>query len=305
MSVKKVSQYLVRELRVSDADSVRQIWTESGFMAMKYGPEIWRKSFSEGLFVAEDVSTGQVIGYCDGVNLTNDLAFIGGYSVKPEYRGQGIGAALWAKAVTYMGTDRNIALFAATQAMGDYYRTKCGFGVVPDRRLVHMTGQVVVNDDIIKNIDGITLSVITNEILPLVVKYDSNVCAGLNRTVYIKELTKSPDTWNLVAINENRDVVGYCIIYTTTTEVTMVGPLYADNDKIAELLVGQCCHQLPVERRNNFLYYCWNTNDKSIGLAKRLGLTYLKDRPFLFNKKLVDGQLDKQFCISNSFLYPY
>ncbi|XP_054165705.1 uncharacterized protein LOC128963230 [Oppia nitens] len=292
-------------MQLSESDAVIQMLRAGGFKhGLRHGPKIFRTIFPSGVLVAIDRSTEKIIGFCLGVNIASDLGFVGGYCVLPEHRGKGVGQSLWASAMANMG-DRNVGLFAVSDTMGDIYKIRCGFKFIPDRRVVNMAGNVEVNDNVVKSIDGITLCPINDELLPLVSKYDSIVTNGLDRKDYINEVIKSPDTWNLVAINENQEVVGYCIVYVAIAEITMCGPLYADNEDIAELLFSQCCLLLPQERRENFLYYTWNTNQKSITIAKRLGLTYQLDRPALFNKQSINAQIDKQFCICNVYVYPF
>ncbi|XP_054165754.1 uncharacterized protein F36G3.2-like [Oppia nitens] len=222
-----MTKYIIREMQLKDTDSVRQLWTDIKFVnAFKWSPELYHKVFDCGVMVVDNQSTGKIIGACVGVNVSKKLGFIGGYGVLPEYRGQGIGQSLWNRTMANMG-DRNVGLFAVSDTMGNIYKTKCEFSVVPNRRLIHMTGKILVTDDVVKHIDGITLCPLNEEVLTKVAKYDTEVTEGLDRKDYIEELCKSPDTWNLVAINENRDVVGYCVLYITVTELTMCGPVNA------------------------------------------------------------------------------
>ncbi|XP_054165756.1 uncharacterized protein F36G3.2-like [Oppia nitens] len=292
-------------MRVSDCDVIRDLWPQCKASIFKRANEVMLNIDPNGIFVAEEVDTGKIIGYCCGVKVSPKLGFIGGYAVRPEYQGQGVGPVIWKKVMDYLG-DINIALFARTQEMGEKYGEKWGFQMMKHKRLVHMTGKVVLNDDIcVKSIDGITVCPITTELLPGVTEYDSDICDGIDRRLFIDGVIKSPETWNLVAINERREVCGYCIIYRALCHVTVVGPLYADNEHIAELLVTRCLQLIPEDRQQNVLYYSWNINLKSIEIAEKLGLKLTYNRPIMYSKQAIDGKLDKIFTVSSTMYYPF
>ncbi|XP_054165612.1 uncharacterized protein LOC128963149 [Oppia nitens] len=300
--------FIVRTIRVADCPDLRELWCQiysNKSSKFKSAPEVAISIDPNGLFVAQDLSTGKLIGSCSGIKVSPNLGFIGGYAVSPEYQGQGIGPVMWKKVMDYLG-DINIALFPRDQEMGEKYGKKWNFQIAKHKRLVHMTGKVVLNDDIcVKNIDGITVCPITTDLLSGVIDYDSDVCNGIDRRLFIEGVINFPETWNLVAINERREVCGYCIIYSANCDVTIVGPLYADNEQLAELLVTRCLQLLPEDRLQNVKYHCWDINLKSIAIAEKFGLKLTVNRPIMYSKQTIDGKLDKIFTVSSTMYYPF
>ncbi|CAG2112227.1 unnamed protein product, partial [Medioppia subpectinata] len=289
--------YTIRCIRAEDFQEVRDLWASIGFSIHKYANDVMIKSDPNGLFVAEDIDSGKILGYCAAVINTHDFAFIGGFCVRPEYRGHGIGKYLWNTGMAHMG-DRNIGLFAFSYKMFEVYRDHNNFTCVPDRHILHFRGPYDPNNDIIDKIDGISLVSINESNLRDVIEYDKDLC-GIDRSVYIEGISKSPESVNLVAINEKNQVLGYCVVLALTTGTTGIEPLYADNEQIAELLANKCCQRLPKNLTQELIYKCWNINDKSKVIAMKLGLKEKRDQMSCFTKKVGTGKLDKVFSIAS------
>ncbi|CAG2112226.1 unnamed protein product [Medioppia subpectinata] len=205
---------------------------------------------------------------------SEDFANIGAYCVRPEYRGHGIGQSLWNTGMAHMG-DRNIGLFAISDKMLAIYRDKHNFKHIANRQLVLMRGSFVPNKGLIDRIDGISLAVISEDNILDVIQYDRHV----------------------------NEVSGFCFLLNTTSNATMIEPLYADNEQIAELLVNKCCQQLPQNRTQNVNYECWDTNNSAQEIGNKLGLIELKREKNAFTKKVMIGNMDKMFGLSSSLFF--
>jgi hypothetical protein len=204
----------------------------------------------------------------------------------------------------HIGTERNISLFAADR-MFQTYQNKLGFKVVPEKR-IHLCGGKVNCDNLIKQLIGVSLVLINEYNLIAVSEYDKEICNGLDRRQLIEEYCKTPETVCLAAVNEeNQQIVGYTIITATNFETATFEPLYANNEQIAELLIGKCCDLLPIAKTNGIWFQCWDINEKAMALAKKMGLNLTKKLPILFTKELVEGKSDKIYCNSSISFYPY
>ena len=62
MSQKVKPSFIIRELKLDDCEQVRSIWTEVKIVFPKYINEIMMKIDPEGILVAEDTETGEVMG---------------------------------------------------------------------------------------------------------------------------------------------------------------------------------------------------------------------------------------------------
>jgi hypothetical protein len=247
---------------------------------------------------------GEILGVCSGVNLTSNFAFIGQYAIRPQYQGLGIGSALWKKVMEHIGTGRNISLFAV-EKMFETYHKKGGFVIVPQKR-IHIYDGKVNCDNLIKQLIGVSLVLINKHNVIAVSEYDKEICHGLDRRQLIEEYCKTPETVCLAAVNkENHRIIGYSIITATNFDTAIVEPLYADNEQIAELLIGKCCDLLLITKTNGIWFQCWDFNEKAITLAKKMGLNFAGKRNILFTKQLVEGDVDKIYCVSSRGFYPF
>jgi hypothetical protein len=216
----------------------------------------------------------------------------------------GIGSALWKKVMEYIGNERNIGLFSDT-AMFEKYHNRSGFVIVPEKRLLFYDGKVNC-DNLIKQLDGVSLVRINQYNINAVSEYDKQICDGLDRRQLIEEYCKTPETVCLAALNiDNHQIIGYCIITATNFNTATVEPLYADNERIAELLICKCCELLPIAKTNGIMFHCWHSNEKAIAIANKMGLNFDDEESILFTKKLIEGKVDKIFCLSSLGFYPF
>ncbi|CAG2112225.1 unnamed protein product [Medioppia subpectinata] len=250
---------------------------------IKYANEVRIQLDPNGIFVVEDNDSRKLLGYCAAVNLSNELAYIGGYCVRPEYRGHGIGKDLWNTGMAHMG-DRNIAIFALNYKMFEIYRDLQNFNCIPDRRILNMRGQLNPSKDLIDTIDGISLVSVNENNIRDVIEYDKQI----------------PENIHLVAINDRKEVVGYCFVVEMCSGITGIAPLYADNQQIAELLANKCCQRLPPHKTTDVLLKCWHLNEGAIELAKKLGLNEVGQQMTAFSKNIIHINTDKIYSLSSS-----
>ena len=206
----------------------------------------------------------------------------------------------------HIGTERNLTLFSFERMFANY-RDRSNFVVIPQRCGLWFTGKATTNQ-LIEAIDGISVLPISEDNIEKVVQYDREVC-GVDRSPFIRELLKIKEYVNRVALNEKDQVVGYCVVTLSNLNTGMVEPLYADDEKIAELLVNKCCQSLPITQNSGLSYFCWDNNLKSIEIAKKMGLIldskFQSRYPILFTKEDVVGNMDKMFSLSGRCFFPF
>ena len=220
-----------------------------------------------------------------------------------EYQGKGIGTALWEAMMKHIGTERNISLFSGPEMLSKY-RDRKNFVVIPEKRALTFIGKFYSNQ-LIQGIDGISVLPISEDNIEKVIQYDREVC-GVDRSPFIRELSKVNEYVNRVALNEKDQVVGFCVICICYPfNKGMVEPLYADDEKIAELLVAKCCQSLALTETNGVRFQCWDVNHNAIEIAKKIGLKLKDSVPILFTKKVVEGNMDKISCLSSRGFFPF
>jgi hypothetical protein len=204
----------------------------------------------------------------------------------------------------HIGTERNISLYAG-EGMLQFYRNKCGFVIIPQKR-IHIYDGKVNCDNLIKQLIGVSLVLINEYNVIAVSEYDKEICDGLDRRQLIEEYCKTPETVCLAAVNkENHQIIGYSIIKAMISDMATFEPLYADNEQIAELLISKSCDLLPIAKTNGIIFKCWDFNEKAITLAKKMRLNFVGKGPILFTKELVEGKIDKIYCVSARGFYPF
>jgi hypothetical protein len=217
-----------------------------------------------------------------------------------------------------IGTERNISLFLPDRML-EIYRDKLGFVILPEKR-IHIYDGKVNCDNLIKQLERVSLVLINEYNVIAVSEYDKQICYGLDRRQLIEECCKTPQTVCLAAVNEeNQQIMGYSIIKATNSDMAAFEPLYADNEQIAELLISKCCDLLLIAKTNGIIFRCWNFNEKANTLAKKIGLNFNKainlankmrlnfvgKEPILFTKELVEGKMEKIYCVSVRGFYPF
>jgi len=204
----------------------------------------------------------------------------------------------------HVGTERNISLYAQPY-MVSKYKEKWGFNINPDKKLMTYEGKAN-RDHLLKHLDGISVVHINKDNIQSVVDYDKEVCDGLERRAFIEYYSECNQTIALTALNiESNKVLGYCIITITNFDSTIVYPLYADNELIAEVLIGKCCELLPITKTNGIMFQFWDSNEKSMAIANKMGLNFNHSLPILFTKSLIEGKLEKIFCLGSRSFYRF
>ena len=120
-----------------------------------------------------------------------------------------------------------------------------------------------------------------------------------SRAALLANVFAEEDTIALAAIDEYDDtVVGYGCFRTNNAGKAMAGPLYADNDAVAEFIIYQIVKSFPIAETNGLLYMTLDSNPGGIRIAEKLGLQKHEELPRFFTKFAYDSALwSKVYCI--------
>lgn len=243
-------------------------------------------------FFAADPN-GFFIGYLDGnpisslsaVKYGDNFAFLGFYIVHPDYRGQGFGIKIWNHVLEQLGS-RNIGLDGVLEQQSNY--SKSGFKFA--YKNVRYEGKVETNhdrrDSNIVPIERVSLK----ELL----EYDSQVFPA-SRKVFLQEWVKQPGSIGL-AYKEGSILRGYGVI-RKYIEGYKVGPLFADNYKIAEILFDLLVKQ----SGNNFkiVVDVPEVNGLAIELAKSKGMKPVFETARMYSQGEPDILVDKVYGVTS------
>ncbi|MEN9997739.1 MAG: hypothetical protein RI922_729 [Bacteroidota bacterium] len=167
------------------------------------------------------------------VNYKGDYGFMGLFIVKKEHRSKGIGKLLWearkTRLLSQLKPGASIGM-DGVKAMQSFY-ARGGFEICfTDERHVR-EGQSFLFSPKIQPFQQ------TETDFHLLSEYDQS-CFGFNRTEFLKAWI-SNKTANTLLFKENGEIHGYAVM-RKTFEGFKIGPLFADNEKIAEELYKAC-----------------------------------------------------------------
>ncbi|CAN7568532.1 GNAT family N-acetyltransferase [Phyllobacterium sp. LjRoot231] len=213
---------IIRKAGRSDLDimidwAAREGWNPG----LDDAPAFWAAD-AEGYWVAEE--DGVVAAALSLVRYDATYAFLGFYMAHPDYRGRGIGFALWQRAVSNAG-DRRIGLDGVV-AQQDNYR-KSGF--VYAHANFRYGGEVQRVEP-----PGTELVCVSAAHVPMVVAYDARFNPA-RRDAFLREWLKALSTRESFALIRNAEILGYGTI-RACREGHKIGPLFADTETSADLI---------------------------------------------------------------------
>lgn len=176
----------------------------------------------EGFWIAEE--DGVVAAGLSLVRYGAAYAFLGLYQAHPDYRGRGIGYALWREAVS-AAADRTIGLDGVV-AQQDNYR-KSGFAYAHAN--FRYGGEVQCTEP-----PGTELISVSPVHVPMLIDYDARFNPA-RRDAFLREWLKPLSTRESFALIRNAEVLGYGTI-RACREGHKIGPLFADTETGADLI---------------------------------------------------------------------
>ena len=176
----------------------------------------------QGFWIAEE--DGVVAAGLSLVRYGEAYAFLGLYQAHPDYRGRGIGYALWREAVSAVG-DGTIGLDGVV-AQQDNYR-KSGFAYAHAN--FRYGGEVQCTEP-----PGTELVSVSPVHVPMLIDYDARFNPA-RRDDFLREWLKPLSTRESFALIRNAEVLGYGTI-RACREGHKIGPLFADTETGADLV---------------------------------------------------------------------
>ena len=176
----------------------------------------------QGFWIAEE--DGVVAAGLSLVRYGAAYAFLGLYQAHPDYRGRGIGYALWREAVSAVG-DGTIGLDGVV-AQQDNYR-KSGFAYAHAN--FRYGGEVQCTEP-----PGTELISVSPVHVPMLIDYDARFNRA-RRDAFLREWLKPLSTRESFALIRNAEVLGYGTI-RACREGHKIGPLFADTETGADLI---------------------------------------------------------------------
>ncbi|MBN2760193.1 MAG: GNAT family N-acetyltransferase [Rhodobacteraceae bacterium] len=185
----------------------------------------------DGFFVA--TIGGQTVAAISVVNHCDSFAFLGLYLCHPEFRGQGIGFALWRHALNHAG-QRNIGLDGVPAQEANYARS----GFVFSGRTLRLSGQVAP--------EPLDYPIASSSDYPELEKLDI-AANGMSRPRFLRAWLENQPTRKTVLLRKGGAVCGFATA-RICRQGCKIGPVVATNAEDAYRLACAAAGGLQQDR---------------------------------------------------------
>ncbi len=240
-------------------------------------------------FYATD-PTGYYMGFVDNepvaslsaVSYPGGFGFLGFYIVKPEHRGKGYGWKLWLEAMRYLD-GHNVGLDGVVAQQENY--KKSGF----TRAYANIRYEGVGTKTIERPKYILSLSKIPFDVI---LKYDSQVFPA-NRASFLKTWFNQPKSLALGYLKDGK-LLGFGMVRPCRVGYK-VGPLFADNEKVADELF----QQFRTFAGKEMVYLdVPEVNEKAISLAKKYKMVPMFETARMYTKEAPQINFQKIFGVT-------
>jgi ribosomal protein S18 acetylase RimI-like enzyme len=191
--------------------------------------------------IASDHGKPQPVSVISAVRYGEDFGFIGFYIVKPEYRGQGYGWAIWQAAMQHL-QGRTLGLDGVVAQQDNYRRS--GFVLAQRNRRYAGQGPAVPVETVGQAAGAFSLMPLNSIPWIELMNYDRR-CFPAAREAFLRAWIAQPGTRSLAAVTGGR-LCGYGVIRPCRSGFK-IGPLFADGPEIAESLFTGLSQEVPPE----------------------------------------------------------
>lgn len=221
----KKGSYKIRTMTRQDLNIAVEWAAKEGWNPGIYDEDAFYETDPSGYFMG--LINDDPISCISAVSYSGKFGFLGFYITKPEYRGKGYGIQVWDKAMKYL-SDQNIGLDGVVAQQENY--KKSGFKLA--YRNIRYEGKgsskTVSDSDKIVNLSEIPFKQL--------VKYDAQLFP-VPRPQFLRLWIKQPESL-VVGVKEKGNLKGYAMVRKCRTGFK-VGPLFANDEKIAEALFNK------------------------------------------------------------------
>lgn len=246
-------------------------------------------------------SIGRVVGACGAPVIAHDSGFLGLYGVDANYQSKGIGSKLFKRCMDHIG-HRNCGLHAVPDKLS-IYRDRAGFEVVEGVQMVDCGGLPLNwNSLMTATDDRMAIQELDRQdarLIAKVIDFDSKVHKQSREQLMRSTLAK-PDYKTFAAIDIPSDrLVGFGCIRPDNSGQAMIGPVYADDDFVAEALVHKLIASSMVAQTQGLLFMTVSTSLGGLRIADKLQLKEKSRCERLFTKRVIPVDYRYIYCLQS------
>jgi transcription termination factor Rho len=217
------------------------------------------------------------------VKYGGSYGFIGFYIVKPEFRGQGIGIKIWETGMSYL-KGRMIGLDGVPNQVDNYKKSDFVFA----HRNITFKGKAKQMD---VNLDGVVE--LLEKDFNLIKNYDKQFVPA-ERDVFLRCWVSQSGS-NVIGFMEDEILKGYGKI-RKCREGFKIGPLFANNTKIAESLFVDLQNKIP--QGSYFTLDIPEINKEALNIAERFKMEYSFETARMYKSGIPKIDLNKVFGVT-------
>ncbi|GIX68113.1 n-acetyltransferase domain-containing protein [Caerostris darwini] len=297
----KVS-FEIRTIREADIPQVMELRKQLKVHDVASSLRTWMKIDPEGIKVALN-ENDEIIGSCSFVKNHPDLYFGGLYCVQPKYRSLNIGYQIYKASLAHtMGKNK---CGNAVLSMAEKYQRSGDFPIVEDEYMTlknfiphHINSESLVCID---SVDGIEIEPYQDCFLPSMLQYDASV-VGYTRDHVLELNCKEADSKTFVAF-KNGTCIGFGSIKKSCLGAARVGPLYADNEIIAEVLLTRLIESFPGMK--GLAMMTVGSNVPANNFLKKLGNANTEACLRIYGKEKVKANMSKIYAFLDINFSPF
>jgi len=226
---------------------------------------------------------GEPIACISAVRYGESFGFIGFYIVKPDFRGKGYGIQIWNAALKYL-EGRNVGLDGVLAQQENYKKSGFQFAY----RNIRFEGKN--KHRFPRSMALVYLSMISFGVIQA---YDRAFFPD-NRDAFLQSWIRQNDSIGF-GIYEQGQLAGYGVIRKCRLGYK-IGPLFADNADLAELLFLALTSQIPLNE--TFYFDTPELNEAAVALAEKYQMTRVFEAARMYNQSNPDMDLQRLFGVT-------
>jgi GNAT superfamily N-acetyltransferase len=271
--------FIVRTMSAGEVDLSLEWAAAEGWNPGLHDASCFRAADPDGFFIGE--WRGEPAACISAVAYGERFGFIGLYIVKPDFRGRGFGMRVWQHGMDYL-RNRNVGLDGVLAQQANY--RKSGFALA--YRNIRFQGIA----------QGTARSNVSNaSVLPFeqLAGYDRQ-CFPAARAHFLAAWIGQPDAVALAAVRDGR-LAGYGVLRRCRTGCK-IGPLFADNERIATELFDGLAARMPGEV---IVLDAPETNPAAVALAERRGMTSVFETARMYTREPPTLAIERVFGVTS------
>jgi hypothetical protein len=272
----------IREMKPSEMRQAIYWAKREGWNPGLYDEKCFHIADPNGYFVGE--INGEVVSMISAVKYGMAYGFLGFYIVDPNERAKGFGIEVWKKALAYLD-GRLIGLDGVPEQVRNYEKS----GFVFEHRNITFKGKSIKKDYNQNEVVDLTI-----DDFEMIKKYDGS-CFPDNRDAFLKCWIGQTNSHTLGFL-KNGKLLGYGKI-RHCPEAYKIGPLFADDEVIAEKLFRGLQSKIPLQ--SDFTMDIPEPNKKALFFTDKYKMEYFFETARMYKGGIPKIDLNKIFGITS------